>query len=173
MVNVLDAAYNAEEMSLSHDKASTSRPLAVSSARRAIAICWSLVVTFGGGVACGWCISHFGWPGAISLTGCGAFAGYISLKITQRPSRVAAWSQAFAICLAYFVAETCWLHWNTRNGEASWWAAVGVWPIFVREYVEPALIGAVCAAFGAWFAYSHATGPGASSSQPATPVAPP
>ena len=147
-------------------------PLPVSKPSLAIAIAWSVVVAFGGGLACGWCVSEFGEFGSLSLAACGALAGFVSHKITRGPSKLAGWIQAIATCLAFFIAETCWLHWNTRNGEAGWWVAASLWPVFVREYKLAAVIGAACTAYGAWCAYGYATSPDYGASEPAPPAAP-
>ena len=84
------------------------------------------------------------------------FGGYVSRKITRRPSKVAGICLAIALGFAFVVAETCWLHWNTDKGEPSWPAAIRLWPLFLRKYTLSALIGAVCAAYGAWSAYGYA-----------------
>lgn len=112
--------------------------------------------SFAGGLACGWCVSHLGELGALSLAACGALAGNLWRRVARTPSKLAGASLAIATMLAYFVAETCWLHWNTRNGEPSWWAAISIWPLFLREYTIAASIGMVCAAYGAWSAYGSA-----------------
>ncbi|HVA46529.1 MAG TPA: hypothetical protein VNH11_09155 [Pirellulales bacterium] len=137
-----------------------------------IALGWSLVVAFVGGLACGWCISHFGEFGALSLAACGALAGYVSHKITRGPSKIAGVSQVIGTCLAFFIAETCWLHWNTRNGEPDWWAAIGVWPLFIREYQLSALIASACTAYGAWCAYGYATSLDSRPTQPTASTTP-
>ena len=137
------------------------------------AIAWSVVVAFGGGMACGWCIDQFGTAGAISLAACGALAGYVSRKITRHACKVAGICQVIGVCAAFLVAETCWLHWNTGDGEPSWGAAIRVWPVFLREYMLSALIGAVCTAYGAWSAYGFATSLESRAHEPAGPIAPP
>jgi hypothetical protein len=137
-----------------------------------IAIVWSLVVALGGGLACGLCVSRYGEFGALSLAACGAFAGYVSRKITQGPSKIAGLCQVIAMCLAFVVAYTCWIHWKTVKGEESWWVAFTLWPAFIREYELSALIGAVLAGCGAWYAYGNATS-GVIRSTPAAPIAPP
>jgi hypothetical protein len=137
-----------------------------------IAVAWSLVVALGGGLACGLCIDRYGELGALSLAACGAFAGYISRKITRGPSKTAGLCQAIAACLAFVDAYTWWIHWRIVQGEASWWTALGLWPVFVREYELPALIGALFAGYGAWCAYGYATSPGPPPNRPASPTAP-
>lgn len=137
------------------------------------AIAWSVFIAFTGGIACGWCVSHLGELGSLSLAACGALAGYVSRKLTRRASKLAGACQVIATCLAFFIAETCWLHWNTRNGEPSWWAAISVWPAFLREYTTSAVIAAACTAYGAWSAYGYAAGRASRSIEPATTVSPP
>ncbi|OYV86637.1 MAG: hypothetical protein B7Z73_11425 [Planctomycetia bacterium 21-64-5] len=137
-----------------------------------VALGWSLVVAFLGGLACGWCISHFAEFGALSLAACGALAGYVSHKITRGPSRIAAVSQVAAASLAFFVAGTCWLHWNTLDGEPSWWVAMCLWPFLVRDYQFFVLVGGVSAAYGAWCAYGYATSPDPRPTQPTAPITP-
>jgi hypothetical protein len=122
-----------------------------------LAVAWSVIVALLGGVTCGWCISHFGEVGALALAANGALAGYVSHKITRRGNRLAAVSVVIGACVAFFVAETCWLHWDTVQGEASWGEAIRLWPLFVREYQLSALIGAGSTAYGAWCAYGYAT----------------
>ena len=118
-----------------------------------IAVVWSVAVALLGGLGCGWCINQFGEFGALSLS---ANGGYVSHKITRRASKLAAVSQVIGAGVAFFVAETCWLHWNIVQGEESWGAAVRIWPLFLREYQLSALIGAACTAYGTWCAYDYA-----------------
>ncbi len=136
------------------------------------AAAWALVVAFGGGFACGWCISTLGTFGAVSLVVCGVLAGWVSRKITERASVSAGTLQAIAVCVAFFVAETCWLHWNTRQGEPGWLDAIRVWPLFVSEYTASVFIGAACAGYGAWSAYGSAAGGEYRRKEPAEPVIP-
>jgi hypothetical protein len=138
-----------------------------------MAIGWSLVVAFGGGLACGVCVSRYGEFGALSLAACGAFAGYVSRKITQGPSKAGGLCQVIGMCLAFVVAYTAWIHWKTVKGEEGWWVAFTLWPVFIREYELSALIGALLAGYGAWSGYGYATSPDPRSAQPATPAAPP
>ncbi|HVX14134.1 MAG TPA: hypothetical protein VHC22_23310 [Pirellulales bacterium] len=134
---------------------------------------WALVVALGGGLACGWCITtRFGELGAVSLIACGMLAGSVSRKITGRASVAAGTLQAIGVCLAFIVAETCWLHWKTENGAASWSDAIRFWPAFLREYTLSVLIGASCAGYGAWSAYGLATDAGQRAKEPAEPVTP-
>jgi hypothetical protein len=139
------------------------------SAPTLIAIGWSLLVALGGGFACGWCISELGTTGAVFLAACGGLAGFVSRKITRRANTLAGICQAVAICVAFGIAETCWLHWHTRNGQPSWWAAIRVWPIFLREYTIAAGFAAAFAACGAWWAYSLAAAPDVRASKTAGP----
>lgn len=89
-----------------------------------------------------------------------------------RPSKAAGICQAIGVGLAFVVAETCWLHWETVDGESSWSAAIRLWPLFLREYTVSALIGAGCAAYGAWSAYDYAAGTDARRTEPANPNSP-
>lgn len=155
------------------DESRKTPPPSPSTSALSVAVCWSLVAAFGGGLACGWCIDHFGEFGALSLAGCGALAGYVSHKITRGPSKVAGITQLIATCLAFFVAETCWIHWNMPDGEPSWWVAISLWPRFLRGWQLSALIGATCAAYGAWCAYGYATSPAARPARSTLPDAPP
>lgn len=118
------------------------------------------------GVACGWCVGQFGELGALSLAGFGALSGYLWSRMARSASKLAGGSLAIATAFAFFIAETCWLHWNTRNGEPSWRAAIGVGPLFLREYTLSALIGMASAAYGAWSAYGYASVPGSQASTP-------
>ena len=139
-----------------------------------IAAVWSLVSAFAGGLLCGWLIDRYGELGALlSLAACGAFAGYVFRKITQVPSKVAGLCLAVAACLMFFIAETCWIHWNMPDGDVSWRAALGLWPRFIEKFELSALIGAASAGYGAWCAYGYATSPSPPPIQPATPAAPP
>lgn len=129
----------------------------------------STIVAFGGGLAAGWCVSQFGERGAPSLAALGALAGYVWRRFTRSPSKVSGICLAIATCLAFLIAETCWLHWNTRNGEPGWWAAMSAWPAFLREYTFSALVGAACAAIGAWCAFDFASTPNRDSALGAPP----
>jgi hypothetical protein len=138
-----------------------------------IAIAWSLVVAFGGGLACAWCIDRYGELGTPTLWACGAFAGYISRKITCRPDKAAGLCQAVAACVAFIIADTWWIHWNIVGAEESWWVALSFWRSFIHDYERSVLIGAVFAGCGAWWAYGYATSQEPRPSQPAATVAPP
>jgi len=142
-------------------------------ATASVLIAWSVVMALGGGLACGWCISRFGELGAVSIVVCGALAGYVSRKIMRHASKAAGICQAIGVCIAFAIAETCWLHWNTENGEPSWWAAIRVWPLFLSEYTLSALIGAASTAYGAWLAYGYAATPDTRAREPAGPITPP
>jgi hypothetical protein len=165
--------YNSGAMSSPDNNLPALSRGSVSLPRLAIAISWALVVAFGGGVVCGLAISRYGEIGAVLLAACGAFGGFVSHKITQGANKVAAFGLALATLVAYFVAETCWIHWNTDKGEPSWWAAVNAWPLFIRDWELAALIGAACAVWGAWLAYGYAMSPIAPRTVPTTPAPPP
>ena len=138
-----------------------------------MAVAWSLISALAGGLLCGLCVSRFGEFGALALAACGAFGGYVSRKITHGPSKAAGICAVVAACLMFFTAETCWIRWNTVQGETGWWTALTFWPAFVREYELSALIGAVFAAYGAWCAYGYATSPSGPPIAPVSPAPPP
>ncbi len=61
-----------------------------------------------------------------------------------------------ACVLAMLVAETCWLHWNTVQGEKGWWVSIAFLPVFVKEYTVSAVLTAAFTAFGCFSAYGAA-----------------
>ena len=59
-----------------------------------------------------------------------------------------------AACVSAFViAEVCWIHWKTVQGDESWWVALTWFPTFVQENEGTALIAAIFTGFGSWSAY--------------------
>lgn len=126
--------------------------------KRGLSVAWAVVVALAGGLACGWCVSKFAEWGSISLWALGFVAGLATRRL-QLAGRFSAWALAIACIVAYVVAETCWLRWNTKNGEEGWWASICLWPLFLDEYTISALIGAVFAAFGAESAYRQTRRP--------------
>lgn len=126
--------------------------------KRALAVAWAFIVALVGGYACGWCVSEFAEWGSVSLWALGFVAGLAARRL-QLPRRFSAWALAIACIIAYVVAETCWLRWNTKNGNEGWWASVCLWPLFLNDYTISALIGAVFAAFGADSAYRQTRRP--------------
>lgn len=139
----------------------TKPPLVDSPAKRAGSVAWAIVVAMLGGVACGWCMSKYNDLGAPSLWALGCLAGVTARRL-QLSGRFNAWALAIACLVAYGVAETCWLRWNTKNGEEGWWASICLWPLFLNEYTISALIGIVFAAFGAESAFRQTRRPSGS-----------
>lgn len=131
--------------------------------QRAFSGGWATIVALAGGAACGWCISKFAEWGSVSLWALGFVAGLAARRL-QLEGRFSAWALAIACFVAYAVAETCWLRWNTKNGEEGWWASICLWPMFLNEYTVSALIGAAFAAFGAESAFRQARRPSGSAS---------
>ncbi len=129
------------------DKAPRRLPLAMASA---------VVASIVGGIACGWLIDWLGELGSIALWPLGFAAGTISRKLTVAPSRVAAWCQVAACVVAMLVAETCWLHWNTVQGEKGWWASMMLLPAFVSDYPVSVVLAVAFTAFGCFSAYGTA-----------------
>ena len=80
-------------------------------------------------------------------------AGYVGRKIITHPSRLVGWFLAGASAVAFVLAEVCWIHWQTKQGAESWWKALTLFPVFVREYQVLALLSALCAFLGALSAY--------------------
>lgn len=107
----------------------------------------------GGGYVCGLAIAQFGELGSVFLWALGAGAGFVGRKIITNPNRAVGWLLACACVLAFVVAETCWIHWETEQGSESWWAAVTLLPTFVQQYQIAALAGAIFTLFGAHSAY--------------------
>ena len=164
--------YNDAAMSVPDNNLPAIARGSLSVPRLAAALCWALLVALGGGTLCGLAISRYGEIGALLLAACGAFGGFVSHKVTRGPNKIAAIVLVLGMAIAYFVAETCWIHWNTDKGEPSWWAAVAAWPLFIRDWELAALIGAACTAWGAWSAYGYAMSPAPPAAQPATPEPP-
>ena len=130
----------------------------VSPVTRALSLVWAIFVALGGGAACGWCMSKLNDVGTPSLWALGFFAGVVGRKL-QLSGRFAAWSLAIACLLAYLVAETCWLRWNTAQGEAGWWSSICLWSLFIKEYAVSAILGVAFAAFGAESAFRQTRRP--------------
>lgn len=166
------AIYNNGAMSVPDDNLPARSCRKVSLPRLTMAIGWALVVAVGGGFLCGLAVSRYGTFGAVGLAVFGVLGGSISHKITRGPSKVAALALLLAMVVAFFVAETCWIRWNTENGELGWWAAITTWPAFIREKELAALIGAACAVWGAWSAYGCAMSPAPPHTLPTAPAPP-
>jgi F0F1-type ATP synthase assembly protein I len=130
----------------SASEASQHLPLAMASA---------VFASIVGGIGCGWLIDRLGELGSIALWPLGFAAGTISRKLTVAPSRVA-WFQVAACVLAMLIAETCWLHWNTVQGEKGWWESMILLPAFVDDYTVSAVVAATFTAFGCFSAYGTA-----------------
>jgi len=113
----------------------------------------ALTVAIGGGYACGLAIVQFSELGSVFLWALGAVAGYVGRKIITNPNRAVGWLLACACVLAFVVAETCWIHWETKQGAESWWAAFMLLPTFVQQYQIAALAGSIFTLFGAHSAY--------------------
>ncbi|HUY35854.1 MAG TPA: hypothetical protein VMV69_24135 [Pirellulales bacterium] len=124
--------------------------------RLSLAIAWAVVVSIVGGVACGWLIGALGEIGSVGLWFLGFLAGTVSRKLTVAPSRVAACCQVAACMLAMVLAEVCWIHWNTRQGQGGWWVSVTFLPTLVKEYTVAAFLAAIFTAFGCFSAYGIA-----------------
>ncbi len=118
-----------------------------------LAIIWAVAVALLGGYVCGLAISQFGTLGSASLWALGVLAGFAGRKILTAPSRPIAWTLAVACVPALVIAEVCWIHWNTRQGAASWWIALMLFPTFLTEYKLDAAIAAVFTLFGALAAF--------------------
>ena len=118
-----------------------------------LAIVWTLIIATVGGVACGLLIDRFGELGSISLWAMGALAGYVAQRILGGGSRLVSFALVASCVSAFVIAETCWIHWNTKQGAESWLAAFALLPTFVKDYEIAALMGAIFTGFGAWSAY--------------------
>lgn len=118
-----------------------------------LAIAWAIVAGTAGGYACGLAISRFSEVGGVSLWALGVLAGYVGRRIITAPSRLVGWVLVAACVFALVVAVTCWIHWNTVQGEKSWWTAFTLLPLFVKKYQLAALFAAIFTGFGASSAY--------------------
>jgi hypothetical protein len=132
------------------------KPVTEATQRLPLAIASAVVASIVGGIACGWLIDWLGELGSIALWPLGFAAGTISRKLTVAPSRVAAWFQVAACVLAMLIAETCWLHWNTVQGEKGWWVSMTLLPAFVNDYPRATAIAVTFTAFGCFSAYGTA-----------------
>ena len=83
----------------------------------------------------------------------GEAAGVVGRKLVAEKSKLAGVILVVACVGALVIAEVCWLHWKTVQGEESWWAAIRLLPTFVREYTLSAAIGAIFCFIGASSAY--------------------
>jgi len=124
--------------------------------RLPLAIVSAVIASIVGGIACGWLIGEIGELGSIALWPLGFVAGTISRKLTVAPSRASAWCQVAACVLAMFVAEACWLHWNTLQGEKGWWVSMMLLPAFVKDYTVSAVVAGAFTVFGCFSAYGTA-----------------
>ena len=120
-----------------------------------LAMAWAVVVATGGGFVCGLAIDRYGELGSITLWAMGAFAGYVAQKILGGRSRVVGAVLVVSCVSVFVISETCWIHWNIKQGADSWLAAFRLLPTFVQEYERAALFGAIVTALGAWSAYSQ------------------
>jgi hypothetical protein len=136
--------------------ASAQRPGDGPPRRLPSAIGWAVFVAIAGGFACGWLMTLHPLVGAIALWPLGAVGGNGSRRLTVEPSRLAAWCLVAACIAAMLVAQVCWLHWKTVQGEDGWGAAIKLLGTYFKEYQTSALIEACFAAFGAFAAYSSA-----------------
>jgi len=118
-----------------------------------LAIAWAVVTGTAGGYACGLAIGQFGRLGSASLWALGVLAGIVGRKIITAPSRLVGWVLVAACMCALVIAETCWIHWHTVQGEESWWVAFTLLPTFVRECRVSALFAVIFTGFGASSAY--------------------
>jgi hypothetical protein len=124
--------------------------------RLPLAIGWALIMAIAGGFACGWLMTWHPLVGAIALWPLGSVGGNGSRRLTIGPSLPAAWCLVTACVVAMLIAQVCWLHWNTVQGEDGWGAAIELLGTYYRNYSTNALIEACFAAFGAFAAYSSA-----------------
>jgi hypothetical protein len=118
-----------------------------------LVVLWAMTVAAAGGYLTGLAIDRFGWPGIAAVWAVGGVAGFVGRKLLTAPHRLAGGTLVVACVFAIVVAETCWLHWNTVQGEEGWWAAFAWLPIFVQEYELSALFAAIFTGFGAMSAY--------------------
>ena len=125
----------------------------------AMCIAWAIVVAVGGGILCGWLMVRFGTFGAAGLMGLGILAGMVAWQITRRGTPWVGWMLVVAVLLALVLANMFWLRYaNFAVGQnaKSWWdAAKGVFNL-PNTAGTHCFITIVCAAFGAYNAYSSA-----------------
>ena len=133
------------------DPAPWSEPVGVVGTILIIAL--SILVAHMGGYLCGMAISQWGTTGSLVLWPLGALAGWIGRKLSPTPRLSNAIVLVVGTVLAFLIAEVCWLHWNTKQGAASWLEAVRWLPTFFVEYQVPALIAGFFTAMGALSCY--------------------
>jgi hypothetical protein len=92
------------------------------------------IIAFGGGLMCGRIMAEHKIVGAITLWPLGAVAGYFGRKIVQGPNRTAGLLLCGGCVLAWLVADTAWIRWDTVQGEQGWATAIHLLPTFFREY---------------------------------------
>lgn len=143
-------------MSLSSHDSSVAHPNSLPPVHLAFLLCWTGVIVAFGGFASGLAIAKFGILGCISLWLVGEGAGFGWHKIVPQKSKVAGAALVIACVGAFLVAEVCWIHWKTVQGEESWWAAVQLLPTFFAEYTSSAIIGGVFCMIGSHSAYRRA-----------------
>jgi hypothetical protein len=151
----VDAMSSGQEGSPNHP-ASAQRAAEAAPRRQPLAAVWALVVAIGGGFACGWLMTWHPILGAIALWPLGAAGGYVSRRLTVGPSRFAAWCLVAACAVALLVAQICWIHWNMELRDDRWDTAIAWIGKYYQRFGFNALIEAICAAFGAFSAYSTA-----------------
>ena len=117
------------------------------------AVLWGVFCGTAGGFVCGLAVDRFGEMGSVSLWALGALGGYVARRITTAPSRLVGWTLVAACLCALVIAETCWIHWDTKQGSESWWAAFTLLPTFAQQYQISAIFASIFALFGAWSAY--------------------
>jgi hypothetical protein len=117
----------------------------------------AVLVATAGGYACYWPISYFGELGSVSLWLLGATAGFLGRKIVAGPSRMTGWLLVACCAVAFVIAETCWIRWETKQGAEGWWESIALLPTFVRLYRRAALIGTVFTFLGSLSAYRQTT----------------
>lgn len=113
----------------------------------------ALVVAIAGGYACYWPISYYGELGSVSLWLLGAVAGFLGRKIIAGPSRLTGWLLVACCVVAFVIAETCWIRWETKQGAEGWWTSITLLPTFVQLYRRAALAGAIFTLLGSLSAY--------------------
>ena len=119
----------------------------------ALLLCWAAAVVCIGGFAAGLAIVEFGTLGALSLWPVGEAAGFVGRKLVPEKSKLAGVILVVACVGAFVLAETCWIHWDTVQGEASWLASIRLLPAFVQERPRAAVFGCFFCVIGANSAY--------------------
>lgn len=108
-----------------------------------------------GGFLCARAIDNFGEIGAVALWVLGWSAGTAAKQVMSRPRKLVGYALAIAVIIAFLVAEVAWIKWNIKDVEG-WGQAIGLLPMFCQQFQWSALLGAICAFFGASTAYSTA-----------------